>query len=198
MCTRLRWLVFTILVLALLAQQSFAICMGEAMIAANPTEDPESPDWTYTLTITWTYVVGIDHWVIPLDAVGGTCVCENLQEAILILDPAGDSNGEPDGCTVSYLGQLECQGDPNSDWVGPCLTFTPIDPENCAPPSAGTAVFRFQSDAPPVVLVDAWFFAANPSAQTCAMGLGGVFPGLACDPAAAENRSWGSIKGMYR
>ncbi len=61
MRTRLLPRIISVLVILFFAQTAFAICDGEANIVAETTNDPEAPDWTYTLTIMWTDVFNIHH-----------------------------------------------------------------------------------------------------------------------------------------
>ena len=191
--------IVVILSFLLIAQGALAICAGDAVIVAEPTSDPEAPDWTYTISISWSYVNGVHHWIIPLDTPDGSCLCDDFLGNIVIPDPAGSSDGIPEGCTVPYLGQLECDGDPNSSWEGFLMIFTPDLSGDCQLGSEGLGVFQFQSDFPPVPITDDFFFlAANHAQQTCGMPLTGVFPSMDCNPVGVERESWDTIKSFYR
>ena len=96
------------------AAPAFAQCSISGSITAAPSGDPALPDWEYTLTVTWDTDVqfALSHFDLIIDAVGGTCDCQDLQEALTLVNPAGSSDGVG-GCTVNYDAFLECDGDPS-------------------------------------------------------------------------------------
>lgn len=175
-------------------------CSITGEIEATPNTDPGLPAWTYTLTVTWDTGTDatIDHFDLLMDPVCGGCGCEDFQQALTLVQPAGGATGV-EGCNVPFDSSLECEGDPMIPGAtGRLLKFSP-DESGCALAPGGTATVVFYSDQPPVPvnenilsLVDRWGYAA------CFGHLGGVFPAMACDPVPTDFKSWGTVKGLYR
>jgi len=141
----------------------------------------------------------LSHADLLIDPLGGTCTCGDIASSLVLVQPAGTSDGEG-GCTVPYDAFLECNGDPSIPGVtGILLKFEPDESGGCEPGTTGTATFVFYSHQGPVPvdeevlsLVDK--FAGN----SCFGNVTGEFPGLACDPVPNDGTSWGNLKGMYR
>lgn len=175
-------------------------CSIDGDIVATATADPGLPTWAYTLTVSWDTGsdATIDHFDLLMDSVCGGCGCEDFQQTLTLVQPAGTATGV-DGCDVPFNVSLECGGDPMIPGAtGLLLKFTP-DENDCALAPAGTATVVFYADQPPVAvnedilsLVDRWGNAA------CFGHLGGVFPAMVCDPVSSADTAWGSVKGMFR
>ncbi|MBU2503235.1 hypothetical protein KJ682_18045 [bacterium] len=192
-------LLFAVIGTLLMAPAAQAICVGEAVVTADPSTDPLAPGWVYTVTITWSYLYGVHHWVIPLDSPDGTCSCSDFQIALDVPSPAGQSVGVPGGCLIPYAGSLECDGDPAGILTGKLLTFTPEESGDCGLDSAGEAVLQFRSALPPAAIApEASFAAVSATGGACGMPLAGVFPAMACDPVDDEDTAWGALKCLYR
>ena len=192
-------LLFVVIGTLLMAQGAMAICVGEAVVTAAPSADPQTPGWIYTVTINWSYNFGIHHWVIPLDAPEGSCSCADFQIALDIPSPAGQSVGVPDGCILPYSGSMECDGDPAGILIGKLLVFTPEESGDCGLDNAGEAVLQFRSALPPAPIAPETSFAAvSATGGACGMPLTGVFPAMACDPVDDEDTAWGALKCLYR
>jgi len=176
-----------------------AQCTISGNITAAPSGDPELPAWAYTLTVTWDTDVAfaLSHLDLIIDAVGGTCDCQDIQEALTLVNPAGSSDGVG-GCTVNYDAFLECEGDPSIPEVdGILLKFEPIE-EGCEPADTGTGTFVFYSDLDPVpVDEDILSLVDKFALQYCFGNVTGEFPGLACNPVPDVDTPWGSLKGMF-
>ncbi len=175
-------------------------CSITGNIVATPTAEPGLPAWTYTMTVDWDTGsdAAIDHFDLLMDSVCGGCSCEDFQQAITLVQPAGTAPGVG-GCDVPFGVTLECAGDPMIPAAtGLLLMFTPEETD-CVLAPAGTATVVFYSDQSPVAvdedilsLIDRWGYAA------CFGHLGGVFPAMACNPVPTVDAGWGELKGMYR
>ena len=178
-----------------------AQCSITGNIVSAPSGDPNLPDWEYTLVVTWDTgsMNALSHADLMLDPVGGTCSCQDFEDTLLLVNPAGTSEGEG-GCTVSYNAYLECQGDPSIPEVdGIMLKFEPIEDPECEPDVTGVATFVFYSDQAPVpVDEDILSLVDKFDLNYCFGNLTGEFPGMACNPVPSDGNSWGGLKGDYR
>jgi hypothetical protein len=184
----------------LVAGAAAAECLVSGNISAEASGDPMLPAWKYTMTVTWDTGTpyALSHLDLLLDPVGGTCLCEDFAEALVIVNPAGSSDGYG-GCMVDYNAYLECNGDPSIPGVdGILLKFEPIEGA-CEPSNTGTGTFVFYSDLGPVpVDEDILSLVDKFSTQHCFGNLTGFFPGMACNPVDGQGSTWGSAKGLYR
>jgi len=183
------------------AQLALAECSINGTIEAGENTDPAGPGWVYTMTINWDTgtVYALSHMDLLLDIAGGTCSCADFMDAISWDDPIGYSDGHP-SCTVNYVGNLECAGDPSiPDVDNILLKFEPIEIEGCEPGTTGTATFVFYSDlAPAPVDEDILSLVDKFAGNSCFGTLSGDFPAMSCDPVEIKNVQWGAAKGLYR
>ena len=186
--------------LCLTGGSAVAQCAISGDISAAPSGDPLLPTWEYTLTVTWDTGTpyALSHVDLLLDPVGGTCYCADFAEALMLVNPAGSSDGVG-GCTVPYNVFLECDGDPSIPNVdGILLKFEPEEGD-CEPANTGLATFVFYSDLGPVpVDEDILSLVDKYATEHCFGNLTGEFPGMACNPVPDASSTWGSVKGMYR
>ncbi len=191
--------------LTLLVMSSAQIALGQCdisgTIVASTSADPMDPDWTYTLTINWDTgsQYALSHMNLLVDSAGGTCTCADFQDALSWDDPIGYSDGDP-SCTVDYLGNLECTGDPSIPGVDDILLkFEPIEGLGCESGTTGTAVFTFYSDLSPAPVDEEILSLVDKFAgDSCFGSLSGDFPSMACDPVDVDKVEWGSVKSLYR
>jgi hypothetical protein len=182
------------------AAPALATCSITGNCAAIANTDPARPGWTYTLVVTWDTGTpyALSHLDLLLDSVGARCSCADMAEGLVLVNPAGTSDGEG-GCAVPYTVALECQGDPSIPGVGGILLKFEPNEADCQPAATGTATFTFGSPLPPVpVDEDILSLVDKYGTQHCFGQLTGVFPGMACNPVADEGRAWGAVKGLYR
>lgn len=184
---------------AVLPALALADCSIDGVITAAPNPDPMGPAWVYTAVIDWNTgsQYALSHMDLWLDVVGGTCGCQDFQNAISWGDPIGQSGV---ACSVSYYGELNCQGDPSIPGVqGIALKLEPMEGGGCEAGTAGQGTFTFYSNlAPAAIDEDAVTLVDKYARQYCFGNLSGVFPALPCDPVAAQETNWGSVKGMFR
>jgi hypothetical protein len=177
-------------------------CSISGTITASPTNSPGGPAWAYTLVMTWDTGTpyALSHANVLIDSADGTCMCSDLEDALSWNNPIGTSDGDPNGCIVSYEGFLECKGDPSIPGVeGILLKLEPIEDEFCEPGPTGTGTFVFYSDLPPAPIdEDILSIVDKYATQSCFGHLSGDFPGLACDPVSVDGASWGTLKGLFR
>jgi hypothetical protein len=180
---------------------SLAACVVEGHIEAEMIDDSMLPDYMYTLTVTWDMDSphGLSHLDLIVDMAGGTCSCSDFHEAIYFDAISGTSDGEYD-CTVEYLAEIECNGDPSIPGVdGILFKFEPIETEGCEPGPTGTGTFVFYSDLAPVPVAEELLALVDKAGQeSCSGSLTGVFPGLACDPVPTVERSMDGLKSLFR
>ena len=183
-----------------LAQVTSNPCDISGNIVAMPNPDPLGPGWMYTLTITWDTgsQYALSHMNMIMDSPGGTCTCQDFEDAIVWANPVGSSDGEG-GCTVNYEGLLQCDGDPSIPGAdGIMLKFEPIE-EGCDPGTTGTATFVFYSELGPAPIDEDFLSLVDKYAlNSCWGGLSGDFPSMSCDPVSTEPIAWGKAKSLFR
>lgn len=180
---------------------ALAECSIEGAISAEMTDDPLLPAYMYSMTISWDMDSphGLSHLDLIVDMQGGTCDCSDFYDAISFGMYGGSSDGEYD-CTVNYMAEIECQGDPSIPGVdGILFKFEPIETEGCEPGPTGTGTFVFYSDLAPAPVEEEFVALIDKASQEyCTGSVTGVFPGLACDPVSGDVRSMDSLKSLYR
>jgi len=175
-------------------------CSISGSITAAPSGDAMLPTWQYTLVVDWNTGsnYALSHLDLLLDPVGGTCSCSDFAAALMLVNPAGVSDGDG-GCTVNYNAYLECNGDPSIPGVdGILLKFEPLE-QGCEPGPTGTATLVFYSNLGPVPVDEEILSLVDKYAlQHCFGNLTGFFPGMACNPVDDQGSAWGSVHGLYR
>lgn len=193
---------FTAAALLFSFQPAGATCLIAGSVSAAPNPDPSCLGaWEYTLSVTWDTgsPCGLSHLDLLLAHQGEGCDCPGLDRSLNWLCPIGTSTGVPAGCTVAYEGLLNCNGDPSVDVTDLLLKFEPIESEECEPGPTGQAIFTLYSNYAPAPITEPNLFLVDKFGQlVCSGQLTGVFPGLPCDPTAAETDSWGHQKTTYR
>jgi hypothetical protein len=176
-----------------------ADCAINGNIVATRNTDTEGLDWVYTLTIEWNTgsKYALSHISLMLDEEDGSCSCNDFY-SVLSWEPVIGSSSGGSSCETPYYGDLSCKGDPSIPGVGGVtLKFEPM--EGCEPGTFGGASFTFYSDLRPAPVNQDILSLVDKSGQNSCFGsLTGEFPGLPCDPVAAEDTSWGRVKGLYR
>lgn len=195
----------TLLLLALLALPVFtgvaaaSDCNISGEIVAMRNPNPEGRDWVYTLTVNWNTGTkyALSHISLLLDAEGGTCSCQDFYSA-LSWEPIIGKTTRGSTWESLFEGELGCKGDPSIPGLGGIvLKFEPMEGDEPGP--YGGAVFKFYSDLRPApVDEDVLSLVDKFGQKSCFGSLTGEFPGLPCDPVAAEDSSWGRVKGLYR
>lgn len=170
--------------------------------AAPNTENPELGAWQYTLTASWD--TGANFALSHMNLLVGAedrCLCDDLDTALAWMEPAGDFDGETeeeDPCTVSLIMSFECNGDPSLDIDEPLYKFEYVEDTGCEPANIGTLTIVFYSEFAPATIATPNMFLVDKFAQlSCSGEIGGVFPGLPCDPLADEGMDWGTVKSVY-
>lgn len=192
-------LVFTVLAVMAVPGLSAAMCSVDGHIEAEMIDDPDMPMYMYTMTVMWDMDSphGLSHLDLVVDVQGGTCDCSDFSDAITF--GAGSSDGEYD-CTVEYMTYLECGGDPSiPDIEGILFKFEPDESEGCEPGPTGTGTFVFYSDLAPVPVSEEVIALVDKAGQeSCTGMITGVFPGMACDPVPTAEKSFGTVKSLFR
>lgn len=197
-----RFLAITAIVIALpalvLPSLALAACDISGSITASPNPDPLGPDWIYTAIITWDTgsPYALSHMGLWLDIAGGTCSCEDFQQALSFGPVIGQSGV---ACPVDYYGELNCQGDPSIPNVyGIVLKLEPIEGD-CEPGTTGQGTFVFLSNLGPAAIdEDAVTLVDKFGLNFCFGSLTGDFPSMVCDPVSDVDANWGSVKGLFR
>ena len=199
----MRTLITLAAMLLLAAVPAMAQCTiaGHVTAAAN-TDYPGLGAWMYTLEVSWDTgsQTALSHLDFIVEQPNGNCDCGEFATTIDFAPIAGESNGEPDGCTVQYEAFLECNGDPSIPVEGILFKWEPIMADDgCEPGPVGTGAFTFFSDLEPVAIdSDLPLIVEKNDGESCEGGITGVFPGLLCNPVATEATSWSQVKGVYR
>lgn len=179
---------------------ALAECSITGACTAAASTDPAHAGWTYTLVVSWDTGTpyALSHLDLLLDTVGARCSCADIAAGLVLVNPAGNSDGEG-GCTVPYTVALECQGDPSIPGVGGILLKFEPNETDCQPGATGSATFTFGSLLPPApVDEDILSLVDKFGTQHCFGQLTGVFPGMACNPVIDQGCAWGAVKGLYR
>lgn len=175
-----------------------AACDISGTITATPNPDSMGPDWVYTAVISWDTgsQYALSHMGLWLDIAGGTCSCQNFQQAISFAPVIGSSGMS---CPVNYYGELNCQGDPSIPGVaGIVLKLEPFE-GGCEPGTTGTGTFVFYSNLGPASInEDAVTLVDKFGLNYCFGSLSGDFPSMPCNPVGDESATWGTFKGMFR
>ncbi|MBU8869647.1 MAG: hypothetical protein KOO60_02115 [Gemmatimonadales bacterium] len=178
-----------------------AECFIGGNISAEPNTDPAFTDWKYTATITWDTdsQYALSHLDLILDYSTGTCMCDDLSDALFFEGLPGISEGDPMGCEVEYETTLECDGDPSIPGVeGILFKLEPVSLE-CEPGVTGTLTFTFYSDYSPAPIDEEILLLIDKHGQqACSGTLSGMFPALSCDPVSSQSVSWDAMKGLFR
>lgn len=190
-------IVILIIPTAIQAQQ----CINGTSVAIHTPGNPLG-EYEYCLTVTWdTGSHGLSHWNVILGLANCPCICEDFSFAAE--DTAGSSNGEsdlrlPDGCTVHYMAEFLCSGDPSIGNDEPLVKFEYIEGD-CEPGPSGTGTFCFYSDWPPeAVPTPNALLIVKYAGYTCTGELTGDLPVCTCGPVSTESSTWGSIKELFR
>ena len=201
------FLIASVLLLATGGSALAQCSIGGALTAAENT-DPTLPAWEYTLAVTWDTgsMLGLSHFNLLVDLTGGTCDCQEVMDSIVLVSPAGTSDGVTSGigggdpCTLDYEPSWWCDGDPSiPDVEGIILKFEPDESLGCEPDVTGYVEVVFYSDLPPVPIDEDVISMSDSAGLTfCYGNVSGVFPAMPCDPVPAETGSWGDLKGAYR
>jgi hypothetical protein len=177
---------------------ALAACDISGTITATPNTDPMGPDWVYTAVISWDTgsQYALSHMGLWLDIAGGTCSCQDFQQAISFDSIIGQSGTT---CPVDYAADLNCQGDPSIPGVyGVVLKLEPNE-ELCEAGTVGQGTFVFYSNLGPAAIdEDALTLVDKFGQNYCFGSLTGDFPSMPCNPVSDANSSWGSVKGMFR
>lgn len=164
---------------------------------AAPATDPAFEDyWEYCFEISWSLPEhAMSHTSVFLDLAACTCVCDVGYFAFA--DTVGSGPGDG-GCTVYYMGEFECDGDPHFPGLGPTVKFEPLSGP-CQPGLSGTLVACFYSLLPPTAETE---FEARLGMkyglETSTGSLIGVLPDCECEQSPVEQTRWGTLKALYR
>ncbi len=169
--------------------------------AARNTSQPDMGTWKYTLAVTWDTATryALSHFDILLSPQNAACGCQDLAASLQVPSPAGTSNGNPAGCTVTFDWVFGCNGDPSIHLTDLLLKLEPRQSDTCAPGTTGQGTFTFYSNYPPAAIDEPNLALVDKFGQLVCYGtLTGVFPGLPCDPTATEPSTWGTVKSLYQ
>lgn len=177
---------------------AMAACSISGTIEASPNPDPLGPGWIYTVEIAWDTgsQFALSHMGLWLDVAGGTCSCQDFQQAIAYEPIVGTSFG---GCAVDYAAELNCQGDPSIPGVqGIVWKLEPVA-GGCEPGTSGQGTFVFTSNLGPAPIdEDALTLVDKFARHYCFGSLTGDFPAMACNPVGADAACWGAVKSLFR
>ena len=195
---QLKQILAVVAIIVALPGLALAACDISGSITASPNLDPMGPGWMYTAVINWDTgsPYALSHMGLWLDIAGGTCSCQDFQQAISFGSIIGQSGST---CPVDYYGDLNCQGDPSIPGVyGIVLKLEPVE-GGCEPGTMGQGTFVFYSDLGPAAIdEDALTLVDKFGQNFCFGSLTGDFPSMPCNPVGDANSSWGSVKGMFR
>lgn len=198
MKTQLRHILAVTAIMISMPVLALATCSISGSVTASANPDPLGPDWMYTVVIDWNTgsQYALSHMDMWLDVAGGTCSCQDFQQAISYAAIIGSSGAS---CVTSYTGSLNCQGDPSIPHVdGIVLKFEPTA-QSCEPGTTGQGTFVFFSELGPAPIDEEALTLVDKFArQYCFGSLTGDFPSMPCDPVGAGSANWGSVKGMFR
>jgi hypothetical protein len=196
-------LVVVSIYLALVSAASPAVAScsisGACSVARNVSY-PGMGAWQYTLTLTWDTGTryALSHVDIILTPQNSSCGCQELAASLQFPTPAGTSTGNPNSCAVTYDWILGCNGDPSIHLTDLVMKLEPRDSSSCSPGTVGQGTFTFFSEYPPAQIAERNMVLVDKFGQLVCYGqLTGVFPGLPCDPTAAEPSTWGAVKSLY-
>jgi hypothetical protein len=186
-----------LMLLALAVPASSQDCVEGTITAEYQTSGPYALAWKYTLEVTWDAGAhGLSHLTFDLDLDSCPCICDPV---IFFDSPAGESNGEPEPCTVHYAGDFVCHGDPAiPGQQGVAIKWDAIS-AGCEPGRSGTGTFVFYSllgpGDPVTPTTDNLWIKFGP--EDCSGVLSGRLP--ICDgcPLPVESTTWGHIKAVY-
>ena len=154
--------------------------------------------WQYTLTVTWDTgsMYALSHLTFDLDLDDCPCVCED--DFWRFDNPAGESDGEDqngDPCTVHWVGEFVCDGDPTTPQDGPAIKWDPIE-NGCEPGTTGSGTFVLYSPhAPePGDPRELWI---KFDGLDCQGLVTGDLPGCNGCPTSVEPSTWGQIKNTF-
>jgi hypothetical protein len=186
-----------------------ALCLGATTTAlaqpiwgtssASLSTDPGFEGyWKYCLEIHWDTNPFGSHAMSHADVFLSLEDCANACEPgrFAFADTAGSGDGDG-GCTVYYTGEFLCQGDPHfPQFPFPTVKFEPIEAA-CEPGTVNSAYVCYYSQFIPGP------YAVHPDALGIKFGqntgtgpLEGVLP--ICEVSPVEDRTWGTIKSLYR
>ncbi len=154
--------------------------------------------WTYQLTISWdTGKHGVSHVDVIIDD-SGNCSAAEIGSGLFFASPAGHGEGVPGACSVEYNAVVE-DSDPSINLMAVVLKYEPRSSNGCEPGRTGGATYEFRSPYPPAAIdVEHLALIQKFSHHSSYGTLRGVFPGLPCNPVAAETSAWGELKASYR
>ncbi len=159
------------------------------------TSGPFEGFYKYTLEVTWdTGTVqggGKSHITLDLGLEACDLVC--TPGTFGFDDPAGTSTGKG-GCTATYEGSFNCDGDPTTPADGPVIKFDDID-DGCDAPFEGMGTFCFYSLLEPG-LDETRTIWIKFGAGECSGEMTGMFP-QCTPPLPVEQMTWGYIKALY-
>ena len=181
------------------AQQCESI---EIEVTAEVSIDPGYEGlYKYTISGDWEYVgVGaVSYFLFSLGA-ECPCLCDSSISMVYFPNPAGTSTGEDnhgDPCEARYTGAIECSGLLETDDVA--LKYEVLG-SMCDPMEIGTGTWIVYSTMPPLE------WAEYPGAvyvkygdNICTGTLAGELPDCYdCIPVSIEEKSWGTLKSIYR
>lgn len=201
MSSCLRGIATCVFSLALIAPPALADeCLTlDGTLTAEITDDPEFEGlYKYTLVVNWdTGGQALSHLdILFMEFVTCECVCDEV--TILFGDPAGTSDGSPNGdpppsCEVAYDGDWVCMGDPSlpEGMQGPAIKWDAINGD-CEPTPAGTGTFCFYTPLAPAGS-DMHELIVKYGQNDCTGDLMGQGPGCPC-AVPMRVRTWGEVK----
>ena len=171
------------------------------VVATQPNDPGFEGLYKYTVTGGWdVHQFGLSHIDFFIALKNLECVCDPR----VVKFPAipGTSNGVngAGSCTEYYNGEYNCMGDPTvpQELRAPTVKFNAIDGNGCEAAVTGTGTWIFYSPFPPAPFtVYSNGVAIKHGQQVCTGDLAGQMPLGDCST-AAEARSWGSVKSLYR
>lgn len=177
---------------------------ASAGISATSTVEVGSGEfdgyWCYTIDFNWDAAQSLSHvsGFVGLD--GLVCACD--PGLFAFPDPAGTTTGYEDGveCTLEYVGEYLCTGDPSlPDPISglAAVKFDP-DPETCDAGSTGSGSVTFYSLLAPSSATHHTDVMVIKTGQDVVSGdVIGPLPAADC-AVGVEDRGWGSVKGAYQ
>jgi hypothetical protein len=171
-----------------------AQCVDGTITAEFQSSGKYTGLWKYCLEFSWKTKQGLSNLTIDFGYLKecGTAVCGDHW---YFETPAGTSDGT-DGCTVEYVGEFNCQGNPSIGLVGPVLKWDAIATDDCEAEGEGTGKVCFYTPFGPQGGGDLATVLIKNGQNVCEGTIKGARPSACATD--ARRSTWGRIKSTYR
>lgn len=187
----LRIVVVALLILSPAA--ALAQCVSGTVTSELQTTGPFAGLYKYTVDLTWDTPQGLSN--ITMDCNFGLCPDFICSQTFAFESIAGTSDGEPAPCTVDYVGEFNCNGNPSIGWTDPIIKWDAVYSGGCEPGNTGTGTFCFYTNMGPSPNQETPLFLIKNGQQVCQGMLVGDCP-TGC-PVPVQHKTLGGLKADY-